>query len=276
MTNHDRSPDDMPLAAYGGSGMELTEDDQARLEAAAPLPADADSAGPAGSGSAAPGLTAPGPFAHAVVGAALPGTAMSGVAIPGAAAGTGQAVAPRALPPLVAKTVATLRTSRLAAGSLFAGVILVGLLLLNGGNGNPGAAGAQASPSPAPVVTVTAEPGNATLVVVGKTEQSFTLAGASGSGAPGGPLSVTWADATANTLGLHGSVDRGVRTTAESLVLSFTVLLDGTPVTFTSTDGECTIGMAVHPRNVSGTFSCKKLKSDDGKITVRATGSYRT
>jgi hypothetical protein len=275
MTNHDRSPDDMPLAAYGGSGMELSEEDQARLEAAAPLPADGDSAGPAGSGSAAPGLTAPGPFAHAVAGASLPGTATSGVAIPGAAAGTGP-VAPRALPPLVAKTVTTLRTSRLAAGSLFAGVILVGLLLLNGGNGNPGAAGAQASPSPAPVVTVTAEPGNATLVVVAKTEQTFALSGASDTGTPDGPLSVTWADATANTLGLQGPVDRGVRTTAESLVLSFTVLLDGTPVTFTSTDGECTIGMAVHPRYVSGTFSCKKLKSDDGKITVGASGSYRT
>jgi hypothetical protein len=257
MTFHDRSLDDMPLAAYGGSGMELTEDDEARIEAVAASPVEPDPGVPA---------VAPGPFAHALPAGALPDDNF----------GAGRPTPTRTLPPIAEKVVTTLRTSRLAAGSVFVGVILVGLLLLNGGSGNPGAAGAQASPSPAAVVSVTAEPGNATLVVVGKAEHSFTLSGASGTGTPGGPLSVTWADSTANTLGLEGTIDRGTRTTAESLVLSFTVLIDEAPVTFTSSDGECTIGMAVHPRNVSGTFSCKKLKSDDGKVTVGASGTYRT
>jgi hypothetical protein len=48
------------------------------------------------------------------------------------------------------------------------------------------------------------------------------------------------------------------------------------PITFTSTEGECTIGMGVNPTNVFGTFSCKQLKSDDGKYVVGATGTYRT
>jgi hypothetical protein len=48
------------------------------------------------------------------------------------------------------------------------------------------------------------------------------------------------------------------------------------PVSFTSDAGECTIGMAVNPTNISGTFSCRNLKSDDGKLVVGATGTYRT
>jgi hypothetical protein len=50
----------------------------------------------------------------------------------------------------------------------------------------------------------------------------------------------------------------------------------GTPVTFTSTDSECTIGMAVGAKAVSGTFVCKRLTSDDGKTTIDLKGSYRT
>jgi hypothetical protein len=32
----------------------------------------------------------------------------------------------------------------------------------------------------------------------------------------------------------------------------------------------------VNPTSVSGTFTCKKLMSDDGKYVVGATGTYRT
>jgi hypothetical protein len=262
MTFHGRSLDDMPLAAYGGSGLELDDVDESRPEAASdPHDAEPDPAGP---GVAAE--TPPGPFAYAVPSTSLPDDNF----------GTGVPAPARTIPPVLGRAVRKLRTSRVAAGSAFMGVILVGLLLLNGSIGKPSAAGAQASASAAPVVAVTPEPGNATLEISGKTEQSFTFTGASGAGTPGAPLSVTWADASTNTLGLEGTADRGTRSTDAALVLSFTVVLDDAPVTFTSSDGECTIGMAVHPRNVSGTFSCKKLQSDDGKVTINATGSYKT
>ena len=257
MTFKGRSADDLPLAAYGGSRMELTPEDESKFETG-PSPSAPD-------GADAPEPLASGPFAHAVPGAALPDDNF----------GAGRPTPTRELPPVVTKAVTALRTSRLAAGAGFVGVILIGLLLLTGGQ-KPGAAGAEASPSAGPVAAVTAEPGNATLVVVAKTEQSLAFGGMTGAGAPAAPIAATWTDATLNSLGLQGAADRGTRTTNESLVLTFTVAIDGKPVTFTSTEGECTIGMAVHPRNVSGTFSCKKLKSDDGKVTVGATGTYRT
>ncbi len=53
-------------------------------------------------------------------------------------------------------------------------------------------------------------------------------------------------------------------------------MVEKTPVTFTSTDGECTLGMGIVGTRVQGTFICKKLKSDDGKYVVGATGTYRT
>jgi hypothetical protein len=34
--------------------------------------------------------------------------------------------------------------------------------------------------------------------------------------------------------------------------------------------------MAENPKNVSGSFACHKLKSDDGKLTIEASGTYRT
>jgi hypothetical protein len=55
-----------------------------------------------------------------------------------------------------------------------------------------------------------------------------------------------------------------------------TVPIDGASVTFTSNSGECTVGMAVNSKTVSGTFVCKKLKSDDGEYVVDARGTYRT
>ena len=53
-------------------------------------------------------------------------------------------------------------------------------------------------------------------------------------------------------------------------------MVDGELVTFTSNAGECTIGMAVNPKSVTGSFTCHKVKSDDGKLTVDASGTYRT
>ena len=71
-------------------------------------------------------------------------------------------------------------------------------------------------------------------------------------------------------------MQRGTRTTDAGFTLSLSVLVGGKPVTFLSKAGECTVGMAVTGATVSGTYTCPKLKSADGKLTVRATGSYRT
>ena len=181
-----------------------------------------------------------------------------------------------ALVGLGAQLITLVRTSRLAAGVAFGGVVLVGLALLAGGGPNPGAASVESSPSIAPVAAATQEPGNATLVLTGKINTTVAFAGMSGAGTPGAPLAATWTDTGPQTLGIAGAPDRGTRYTDETLVLRFTVTVKQKPVTFTSDAGECTIGMAVNPTNVSGTFSCKNLKSDDGKLVVGATGTYRT
>ena len=256
----DRSLDDLPLAAYGGSGMELSADDEAKLDAAPPTEAEAHSQDP---DPAEP--IPPGPFAHATG----QDPALEGEPRPA------RPLAPVLLG-LATRGATLLRTSRPAQGAVFAGVIAIGVLMLLGGGSNPGAAGADASPSAAVVVAPTREPGNATLVLTGEVEQEVTFTTSAGAGAPSAPLAITWSDPTANSLGLAGPVDRGTRSTAETLVLQWTVMVDEKPVTFTSTDGECTLGMGIVGTRVQGTFTCKKVKSDDGKYVVGATGTYRT
>lgn len=258
----DRSLDDLPLAAYGGSGMELTTEDEAKIEAAPEVEAavEPDDVEPA----------PPGAFAHATTAEASFDDSLERPADrPALVALEGLAV--------VARRAATLlRTSRIAAGATFGGVVVVALLLFLGSNTGPGAASAEASPSTAPVVAATREPGNATLVLTGKVEQSLAFPAMTGVGVPGGPIAVTWTDTTTSSLSLEGGPDRGTRTTDKSLVLHFTVLVKEKPVTFTSAAGECTIGMAINATNVSGSFSCRDLTSDDGKYVVGATGTYRT
>ena len=260
-----RSLDDQPLAAYGGSGMELTPEDELKIEAAEVVegvPGQPDAHGSAAADAARsvsvqPGLEgepAPSPGA----GAAAAGAVLTGASV------------------VATRTLGLLRTSRPAQGAAFVGVILVGVFLLVGGAPKPGAAGAEASPTAPAQVLATREPGSATLVVTGKVEQSLRFPGMTGAGGPNGPLAATWTDGTPNSLGIDGAPDRGTRSTDEKLVLRFTVTVGAKPITFTSTEGECTIGMALNVTNVSGTFSCRKLKSDDGKYVVEATGTYRT
>ncbi len=253
----DRSIDDLPLAAYGGSGMELTADDEAKIDAVPSPDAEIEAL------DADP--VSPGAFAHAAVAEAPL---------------EGEPVPRRPIRPVLVgfatRGVALLRTSRPAQGAAFAGVIVVGLVLLVGGMPKPGAAGADASPSAAPVVAATREPGNATLVLTGEVKQEVTFTTSTGAGSPTAPLAVTWSDPTANSLGIVGPADRGTRSTAETLVLQWTVTVEEKPVTFTSTDGECTLGMGILGTRVQGTFTCKKLKSDDGEYVVGATGTYRT
>jgi hypothetical protein len=182
------------------------------------------------------------------------------------------------IPEWLARPREHLRDPRL----LLSGVIAVGLVLLvvsliPGGGGAAGT-GAGASPSaPVSVPSAPPPPGNASVDVTGKLTATLALAGLTGSGAAvESRIDATWGDATGATLGLRGPAQRGTRTTDSGFVLTLTVLVNGAPVTFTSDARECTIGMAVQPKSVNGTFVCKKLKSDDGKHVVDARGSYRT
>lgn len=178
---------------------------------------------------------------------------------------------------------ATLRNPRAAVRDprvLAAGVVAIGLVvlgasvLLGGGPGGLGAA--DASPSAPAAAAATAPPGAATVTLSGSTSGTYELAASTGFGRPADDqLNATWTDAAGSSLTLVGRAGR-TRATSGELVLTWTVVVDGTPVTFTSDAGECTVGMAVKPASVTGTFVCPELKSDNGKLTVKVTGTYRT
>jgi hypothetical protein len=164
---------------------------------------------------------------------------------------------------------------RILAGAAFVAVILVGLSMLLGGKG-PVAAGASASPSLPPIAVVAAEPGTATLVLTGAVKGTFSMTGTAAQPVTDNLVGAAWGDTLQNVLALQGKVDRGTRTTDAQLVLTWGLMVEGKLVTFTSKAGECTIGMTSNAKAVSGSFACRKLKSDDGKLTVAASGTYRT
>lgn len=246
-----RSLDDLPLAAYS-TGVDPTTEPEMDPYVAAPP------AVPVAATAAAPAVLAletfEGPATHRTVSADEP------------AAGTTVAGRARAF---------ARRNPRPVAGAVFVGMILVGVLMLGSGGAGPGAAGASASPS-APPVGVVADLGSATLVLTGGLDATYNLTGRGGQPVAGTAVDAAWADQNQNVLTLDGPVDRGTRTTDAGLVLTWGLMIDGNIVTFTSDDGECTIGMAVNLKNVSGSFACRKLKSDDGTYTVGASGTYRT
>lgn len=248
--------DDLPLAAYSGRGR--AEPDQDVQE-----PASYAAAPPASSAAVAP---PPQPSL------AL-GTFDQSMAIPEDEAGAAHRVP---MPGLDRARALARGNPRLVAGGGFVAIILVGVLLLGGGKPAPSAAGAVASPG-APTVTPTAaDPGSATLVLTGAVKGTYTFSGNAGQPVAGSTVTAAWVDTLQNVLTLDGRVDRGTRMTDAGLVLTWGLILDGKLVTFTSKAGECTIGMASTPKSVTGSFSCRRIKSDDGKLTVGATGTYRT
>jgi hypothetical protein len=261
MATHGRSLDDLPLAAYstGAAPDEPLDAPAAEVE---PPAAEPPAAGPA--------RVPPGPAFVKVDSTPHELSAdLEGMAAP-----------PRAAPvdqPPVARVVGLARRNpRLAAGAGFITIIAVGGLLLLGGSQTPASLAASASPTVPPVAVVLPPTGDATLVLSGAAQGSYTFGGGARDAAKSAAFSATWTDAAQNSLALDAKVDRGTRTTDDGLVLRLTVAIEGTPVTFTSKAGECTIGMGIQPTTVSGSFTCKKLKSDDGTLTVEATGTYRT
>lgn len=165
----------------------------------------------------------------------------------------------------------------LLSGVIGVGVVLLALSLLAGG-GSKGPAAANASPSaPALVVATLAPVGDASVELTGALKGTFALTGVTGIGrSPQATMDSSWGDPLGNTLALDGSVSAGTRTTDATFVLSWTVMVDGKAVSFASKAGECTVGMAVKPATVSGSFVCHKVKSIDGKFVVGASGTYRT
>jgi hypothetical protein len=170
----------------------------------------------------------------------------------------------------------TLRDPRvLAAGVVVVGLAVLGFSLLGGGpaTGSPGSDGNQNPGAIAP----TAAPGAASVELTTALKGAYTLTGATGAGpAVGGQLNATWTDPFGDSLALTGLASSGTRWTDGTFVLTWTMLIGNQLVTFTSRDAECTIGMAVSPFAVHGTFVCKKLKSVDGDHVIDFKGSYTT
>ena len=275
MTLQGRSIDDLPLAAYS-TGVEADP----RLEAAA---ADGTTAAAAAPAPFAPAPIGGVPSVDAAAMAALP--LADGEPDPTANAGHVRIQVGRPLPGLAAlpEWLAHPRQHRRDPRLLLSGVIGVGLVLLvaslflGGGGGALGGAGASPS-APAFVATAPPPAGNASVeITTAKLAGMHELIGATGTGpAVASRVDATWSSTTGATLGLRGAASAGTRTTDATFVLTWTLLIDGAPVTFTSDAGECTVGMAVQPKSVTGSFVCKKLKSDDGELTVDARGTYRT
>ena len=251
MTFQGRSMDDLPLAAYS-TGMEQEVPPEPAAPAAPPVMAKGDT----------------GPFGAAEV--------VAGDAVPAAAG-------PRriALPAWLVNPRTHLRDPRLLmTGVIGVGVVLLAASLLLGGGPTSGAAGPGASASARPGgVSATPIPpsGDASVEVTGKLAGTYLLAGASGTGpAAAGRIDAAWADALGSGLSISGPASAGTRTTDPTFVLTWTVAVNGVSTTFSSAAAECTVGMGVQPKSVTGSFVCKKLKSADGKLEIDLRGTYRT
>jgi hypothetical protein len=156
-------------------------------------------------------------------------------------------------------------------------VVLAAVVMLGGIGSNAGTATPSATPGSSAGGGAGGPVAEAKLVLTGGLSQTFNFSGLTGEGsATATRLGATWTDASLNTLTLTGPVSQGTRATSASLELSWVISIDGTPVTFTSKAGECSVGMSIRQSSVSGSFACTKITSVDGTYTVGATGTYRT
>jgi hypothetical protein len=170
------------------------------------------------------------------------------------------------------------RDPRVLAGGVIAiGIALLGFSLLGGGGPASGSSGPNGSHNPVGAQPTTPILGNATVELTAGTTGTFTLGGVTGAGpAVSSRISATWSDAGGQTLGISGLASQGVRTTDVNFVLTWNMVINGAAVTFTSQARECTIGMAVGPTAVHGSFVCKKLTSPDRKHVIDLRGTYST
>ena len=190
---------------------------------------------------------------------------------------------PRTIPASLAALIAT-------------GTLVVGLLLGRAGGGSaeaiptlsvpvPSATASSAVTTGPSAVSPTASPiagsvaaGQASLSLSGgiNTVVSFgRLATPAEWTPPPGTLALSWGGPGAQVLDLEGnSFTSQIATDAEH-ALSFTVNVDGAPVAFSSTAGECSV--TISPALLSqmgGTFICTNLSSVDDAVSVNAQGSF--
>jgi hypothetical protein len=292
MSYHGRSLDDLPLAAYTTGMVEGEPEPEAEAETTRP-PMDARATALSiveGSASTQPPTVAQEPPTRLQRTARQtgpePAAQASAQSVPvapqpsPAAQQPGARTTPRpgspdrrlALPPGARDA---LRNPRVLAGGGLVVAILAIAAIFGGGVASRGSApGPTASPAPSVAVR---PPGAATITLSGAVSGAYTLTGSTGFGRPAGDhLASTWTDSLGSSLTLTGQASSGTRPTGPDLVLTWTVVVKGAPVTFTSDAGECVVGMAVKPSTVSGSIVCTKLKSDDGKLVLNVAGDYGT
>jgi hypothetical protein len=298
MTFHERSLDDLPLAAYSTGAAPAEEEPLEAALTAARRPTQQDLAAALVSASAAGGaLVAVTARPRFRLPFGLPRLRRSKAAALQQAApfqpvsqalerpGTFQPVHLPAdvPPPSVARPAAPARSQRdllrdprtLAVGAIVVGLALLGISLLGGGPAS--GSGAPGGSQDTTAVQPTAAPGSATVELTSAATGIYTLTGVTGAGQPvDSQLDATWTDALGESLGITGLASQGTRTTDANFVLTWTMLVKNQPVTFTSRGSECTVGMAVGPKAVKGTFVCKDLRSGDGKHVVDLRGTYTT
>ena len=193
---------------------------------------------------------------------------------PKPAAGAGDAVK-RGRPGLALPKLSLRDPRILAGGAVVIGLGLLGFSLLGGGPAS--GSGPVASQDTGAVVPTAPPVGNASVELTGSQAHIYPLTGATGFGLPvNSQINATWTDPAGDSLGITGLASQGTRTTDPNFVLTWTMLIDNQSVTFTSRGSECTIGMAVGVRSVHGTFTCKKLKSGDGRHEIDMRGTYTT
>ncbi|HJW23164.1 MAG TPA: hypothetical protein VJ506_12105 [Candidatus Limnocylindrales bacterium] len=167
------------------------------------------------------------------------------------------------------------RDPRVLAG----GAIVIGVVVLAAAFGRGVTSGGTGpAPSASPGAAAAARPpGTATMTLSGGIKGDYDLTGSTGFGRPpGDQLASTWTDALGTSLTMTGQASSGTRPTGPDLALTWTVVADGKALTFTSSAGECVVGMAVQPSTVKGSIICTNLRSSDGKVVITATGTYQT
>lgn len=182
------------------------------------------------------------------------------------------------------------------AALIAAGTLVVGLLLGRAWGGSDEAIPTLSVPVPSATASATATTGPSVVsptttpvagsVTVGQASLSLSggintvvsfgrLATPAEWAPPPGTLALSWNGPGAQVLGLEGaSFTSQIATDAEHR-FSFTVNVDGAPVAFSSTAGECTVTISpALTTQMGGTFLCTNLSSADDAVSVNAQGSF--
>ncbi|MGZ8624564.1 MAG: hypothetical protein ACXWYQ_10430 [Actinomycetota bacterium] len=177
-----------------------------------------------------------------------------------------------------------------------AGTLVVGLLLGRAWGGSGEAIPTLSVPVPSPIVSTVATAGPSGVtptstpvagsVTVGQASLSLSggintvvsfgrLATPAEWTPPPGTLALSWSGPGAQVLTLEGASFTSQIATDTEHRLSFTVNVDGAPVAFSSTAGECTVTISpALPTQMGGSFLCTNLSSADDAVSVNAQGSF--